>query len=142
MTQEEIKAYFACFNEKRFDDVADYFAEDVTVTYPRAFKIGAPPAKVLHGKQQFIDNYKALTEKLEEVIDLEAVITDETHIFVVLHTEFHPKVDVDNFSAGVLKKGVPLVVTDFVLYELNDEGKFQNISIAHHNVEGPEAVRH
>ena len=143
MTREEMEVYLDHFNKKRYDAVVDYFADDVTVQYPNAFELGAAPGKLLRGRDQFIENYKALHEKVDELLDLEEYIEDGKYIFIILHTEFIPKEDVQ-WSAGFIEKGKVVVVNDFITYELDDEGKFKEIKIAHHNITYPggDQVRH
>ena len=58
MKREEMEIYLDHFNNKRYDAVVDFFADDVTVQYPNACDFGVPPGTLLRGKEQFIDNYK------------------------------------------------------------------------------------
>jgi len=143
MKREEMEVYLDHFNNKRYDAVTGYFADDVTVQYPNAFEFGAAPGKLLKGKDQFIENYKKLHDIVEEVLYLEEFIADDRHIFIILHTEFTAKEDVQ-WSAGKLEKGKTAVVSDFITYELDDEGKFRKIKIAHHDITYPggDKIRH
>jgi hypothetical protein len=144
MTKDEMLVYLDHFNNQRYDAVTSYFADDVTVGYATDFKLGAPPASVRHGSGQFVEHYKELHPYVDEIIDLEDFMAsdDGKYVFVSLHTEFLAKVDYDGFSAGPLKKGDAFVINDFVLYELNEKGQFQNIRIAHHGVDYPGKPRH
>ena len=136
MTREEMEIYLDHFNNKRYDEVVDYFADDVTVQYPNAFLLNIAPGTLLRGKNEFIENYKTFHENVEEYLDLEDFIADEKYVFIILHTEFIAKEDLA-WEDGILEKGKAAVVSDFISYELDDEGKFKKIKIAHHKITYP-----
>ena len=134
MTREEFEIYVDHFNNKRFDDVLSYFADDVEVQYFSPLKKGAYEQRIFYGKDAFRERYEILHKTLREVMKLGKFVCDGDNIFVELWTEFHAFEDSPNFSVGHLKVGDVAIANNFVLYWLNEEGKFKKIRIAHHRI--------
>jgi hypothetical protein len=139
MNREQFLEYIDHFNNKRYDAVTSYFAPDVTVEY---FTIPVDPttARTLHGRQAFIDSYKTLHECVREALELGEFIATEDRLFVELYTEFHCFKDYPTFMGGGLKKGEVSIMTNWVLYNLED-GKMKRIRIAHFRMHDPKTAR-
>ena len=141
MTREEFLEYIDYFNKKDFDGVTGYFAPDITVEYFDYMSEPDVPPRTLRGPKEFIENYKALFESVQEVLELGDFLSTEDRVFVELYTEFHPFKDTPA-SEGRLawKKGVPVVMTNWVLYNMED-GKMKRIRIAHFRNHDPKTAK-
>jgi hypothetical protein len=138
MNREQFLEYIDHFNNKRYDAVTSYFSPDVSVEY---FTIPVDPttARTLHGRQAFIDSYKALHEYVREAMELGDFIVTEDRLFAELYTEFHCFKDYPNFMGGGLKKGEVSIMTNWVLYDL-EGGKMKRIRIAHFRMHDPKSA--
>jgi len=139
MNREQYLEYIDHFNNKRYDAVTSYFDPDVSVEY---FTIPGDhkTARTLHGRQGFIDSYKNLHEYVREALELGDFMVTEDRLFAELYTEFHCFKDYPNFLGGSLKKGEVAVMTNWVLYDLED-GKMKRIRIAHFRMHDPKSAR-
>jgi len=131
MKKEEFIKYIDHFNNKRYSDIVSYFTPDIVVEYYDNPLDPKSPSRTLHGPQAFIDNYKALHESVNEVLEIRDYISDDKLLFVELWTEFHAFKDMTASPAGpALKKGETIIMTNFILYNL-EGGKMKRIRIAH-----------
>jgi len=142
MTRERFLEYIDYFNQKDFESVASYFNPDVTLEYPDNFA-GSPIAgRTLHGPEEFIKNYKALTENIREVINVGLFLSEGSHFCVELVTEFHALKTPTAGSAGArYKEGETDIMNQCVIYDLDEEGKFKRIRIFHHRHLDPETAK-
>jgi hypothetical protein len=140
MNREQYLEYMEHFNKKRYDAVTSYFAPDITVEYFTNWTNPKEPARTLHGPQAFIDSYKALHEHVREVIELGDFITTQNLLFAELYTEFHCFQDYPATSFQPLKKGDVVVMTNWVLYNLERE-KMKRIRIAHFRLHDPKLAK-
>jgi hypothetical protein len=142
MTRERFLEYIDYFNKKDFESVASYFNPDVTLEYPDNFS-GSPIAgRTLHGPEEFIKNYKALTENIREVINVALFLSEGSHFCVELVTEFHPLKTPAAGSAGArFKEGETDIMNQCVIYDLDEDGKFKRIRIFHHRHLDPETAK-
>jgi hypothetical protein len=135
MNLQQFLEYTDHFNHKRWDKVTSYFRPDVTLEYPDNFMGPQMPGagKTLHGPQEFIANYKALTANVREVLNVGAFISRGRQFCVELITEFHV---FQEPSSGPMpngwKKGDTHILNQIVLYDLDEKGKFKRIRIFHH----------
>ena len=142
MTREEFLEYIDYFNKKDFDGVTSYFAPDITVEYFDYMSEPEFPARTLHGPQEFIKNYKELFESVKEVLELGDFMSTEDRVFVELYTEFHPFKDTPaSKGRQAWKKGVPVIMTNWVLYNMED-GKMKRIRIAHFRNHDPKTAKY
>ncbi len=142
MNKEEFEKYVDHFNNKRYDDIVNYFAPDITVEYYDNALDPASPARVLHGPDEFISSYKALHESVNEVLEIRDYISDDKLLFVELWTEFHAFRDMTASPARpALKKGETLIMTNFILYNLEGD-KMKRIRIAHFRNHPPEESKY
>ena len=142
MTREEFLEYIDYFNKKDFDGVTSYFDPDITVEYFDYMSEPEFPARTLHGPKEFIKNYKELFESVKEVLEVGDFLSTEDRVFVELYTEFHPFKNT-RASKGRLawKKGVPVIMTNWVLYNMED-GKMKRIRIAHFRNHDPKTAKY
>jgi len=142
MTREQFLEYIDYFNKKDFESVASYFNPDVTLEYPDNF-MGSPIAgRTLHGPEEFIKNYRALTENIREVINVGLFLSEGSHFCVELVTEFHALKTPAAGSAGArYKEGETDIMNQCVIYDLDENGKFKRIRIFHHRHLDPETAK-
>jgi hypothetical protein len=115
--------------------VVSYFCPDVTVEYPDNFQGAQIPGltgRTLHGPQEFIANYEALTADVREVLNVGVFVSRGRHFCVELITEFHVLHDPAPGSPRQWEKGDLIILNQNVLYDLDAKGKFKRIRIFHH----------
>jgi len=139
MDREQFLVYIGHFNNKRYDSLTSYFADDVTVEYFDDAYAPYAPAKTLHGRQEFVANYKALHAHTREVLELGDFMTQGNLMFVELYTEFHTFKD---DPAARWKKGDITIMTNWVLYTLDENDKMKRIRIAHFRNSDPKTARY
>jgi len=142
MTREEYLEYVACFNRKDFEAVAGYFTADITVEYYDNATGPKVTPRTLYGPQQFIENYKALTSTVKEVLELRDYLSTEDRVFAELYTEFHPLKDTPTSEGRqAWKAGEPVLSTNWVMYDMVD-GKMKRIRIAHWRLHDPKTAKY
>jgi hypothetical protein len=130
MNKEQFLIYIDHFNNKRYDSVTGYFDPNVTVEYYSNWANPLSPARTLHGTQEFINSYKLLHEHVREALEVGDFMSNDKLMFVELYTEFHCIKDHLNFSFKPLKNGEVLIMTNWVMYNMENE-KMKRIRIAH-----------
>ena len=130
-TRHDLEVYLDHFNNKRFDQVTSYFADDVEVRYFRDWTtLPQAPQKILYGRDAFIQNYERLSEHVDEKLRLGVFLAREGSLFVELYTTFTAYHDTDVLLSGFLKEGETLYVNHYINYILNDADQFWIIKIA------------
>jgi hypothetical protein len=61
--------------------------------------------------------------------------------FVELCTEFHFLSDVANYFGQSIKKGESVIMTNWVLYNLDEQGKMKRIRVAYFRMHDPRSAR-
>jgi len=130
MTREEFEVYLSHFNNKRYEAATSYFAPDVTLEFCTTPGGDPGDARTLHGVQAFIAQYQSLHANVHEVVELRDFIPGEDLIAAEMYTEFHALNDAPDFPRRPLKKGESMVMTNWVIYNL-EAGKMKRIRIAH-----------
>ena len=141
MNREQYLEYVDHFNNKRYDAVTSYFAPDVTVEYYTNWANPETPARTLRGPQAFIDSYKLLHEHCREILELRDFLVSGDLMAVELYTEFHCIKDHPTFSFRPLKKGDVVIMTNWVIYNL-EGGKIKRIRIAHFRMHDPKEAKY
>jgi SnoaL-like domain len=142
MTRQEYMEYIGHFNTKRFDKVAGYFTPDITVEYPDNFFGQDVPPQTLHGPKEFIDNYLGITENTKEVLEVGAFMSEGSQVFVELYTEFITFKDSAPELKRKARKGDIRIMTNWVLYDLDEKGKMKRIRIAHFRNHDPKTAKY
>jgi hypothetical protein len=142
MNRQQYLEYVEHFNNKRFDKVAGYFTPDITVEYFDEAYGPYTPARTLHGPKEFIANYQALTANTREVLEVGEFLAEGNKVFVELYTEFHTFQDSPVGGGQMWKKGDITIMTNWVLYDLDDKGKMKRIRIAHFRNSDPKTARY
>ena len=140
MNRDQFLQYVDHFNHKRYDAVTSYFAPDVTVEYFTNLGNPEAPARILHGPKEFIDSYRTLHEHVREVLELRDFLASGNLLAAELYTEFHCFKDHPTFSARPLKKGDVVIMTNWVIYNL-EAGKMKRIRIAHFRIHAPKSAK-
>ena len=140
MNRREFEKYIAHFNNKRYKELASYFAPDVTVEYYDNATYTGAPARTLHGPQEFINNYKALHAHTREELEIGAFIAKGDLLFVELYTEFHTYKNPPASSGRTWKAGDVTIMTNFILYNFEGD-KMKRIRIAHWRMHDPKEAR-
>jgi hypothetical protein len=145
MTRKQFLEYVDHFNNHRFEKVVSYFCPDVTLAYPDNFvgpQIPGVTGNTLHGPEEFIANYKALSANVREVLNVGAFLSRGRQFCVEFVTEFHvlrtPAADAP--GAG-WREGDVIVLNQNVLYDLDENGKFKRIRIFHHRHLDPQDAK-
>jgi len=146
MNRKEFLEYVDHFNSRRFDKVASYFRPDATLKYPDNFmgpQISGLTGKTLHGPEEFIANYEALTSNIREVLNVGAFFEEGSQFCVELITEFRVLRTPPAGAPGAQwKEGDVIVMNQMVLYDVDENGKFKNIRIFHHRYLDPKELKH
>jgi hypothetical protein len=141
MNRDQFLQYIDHFNHRRYEAVTSYFAPDITVEYYDDGTYTGPPARTLHGREEFAQTYKALHEHTREALELGAFMTSGNLMFVELWTEFHTFQDSPpTYKRPPKKKGEVLVTTNWVLYTMKGD-VMQHIKIAHFRVHDPKLAK-
>jgi len=141
MNREQYLEYVDHFNNKRYDKVTGYFAPDITVEYFDNAYGPQFPARTLHGPEEFAANYKALHEHTREVLELGDFMAEGDLVFVELYTEFHTFKNAPA-SGQLWKKGDITIMTNWVMYNLDENGKMKRIRIAHFRNSDPKTAKY
>lgn len=119
MTKEEFRRYLDHFNNKRYENLAPYYADDVDLGLP-AFS--------LKGQQQIVAFYKDFHLYVREFVEARYLVIDESGIAVEMYSEFECMRDCPNEKLP-FKKGELRRLLNFVHYDLEDD-KFKRIRVA------------
>jgi hypothetical protein len=142
MNKQQFLVYMDHFNHKRYEALTGYFAPDITVEYYDDATYEGPPARILHGSAEFTANYKALHEHTREVLELGDFLAQGNLMLVELYTEFHTFADPPpNYRSGFKKSGVK-IMTNFVVYNMDEKDKMKRIRIAHFRMHDPKTARY
>jgi hypothetical protein len=142
MNREQYLEYIDHFNNKRYDKLTAYFTPDITVEYPDNFAGPPIPARTLHGPAEFAASYKDLHSHTREVLELGDFMAEGELIFAELYTEFHTFKDAPASSGRGWKKGDISIMTNWVIYNVDKNGKMKRIRIAHFRNHDPATARY
>jgi hypothetical protein len=136
MKREEFQEYIGCFNRRDYDAAVRYFADDVELQYFTRCTNEPQTYRTRYGPAGFKEHYTALHGKIDERLEVKTYLSDGKNIFVSIYTEFHALEDTV-FTAGPMKKDDVFACTNFIVYDLDAQGKFKKIRIAHWAVHEP-----
>jgi hypothetical protein len=140
MNREQYLEYINHFNNKRYDAMMSYFTPDLTVEFFTDRANPEMPARTMHGRQGFIDTYRKLHEHVREVLELGDFLVGDNRLFAELYVEFHCFKDFPDVLGQPLKKGDVMIMTNWVLYDLQN-GKMNRIRIAHFRMHDPKLAK-
>jgi len=141
MNRAQFEEYVGHFNNKRYDALVGYFSPDVTVEFFTPFSDPKVPAKTLHGAQEFVANYKRLHESMIEVLELRDFLAAGNLMAVELYTEFHCLKDYRELISGPVKEGDAVIMTNWVIYNMDANDKMKRIRIAHFRMHDPKEAK-
>ena len=142
MNKEQYLEYVDHFNNKRYDALTSYFTEDITVEYFDDAYAPYAPARTLKGRDGFTANYKTLHEHTREILELGDFMCVDDLLFVELYTEFHTFKDSPGGRGTMRKKGDVIIMTNWVIYNLDENGKMKRIRIGHFRNSDPKTARY
>ena len=142
MNRQQYLEYVDHFNNKRYDKVTSYFAPDITVEYFDNAYGPYTPARILHGAKEFEANYRALHAHTKEVLELGDFLSKDDLVFVELYTEFITFKDPPDNAGRMWKKGDVTIMTNWVLYNLDNKGRMKRIRIAHFRNSDPRTAKY
>lgn len=122
MDEARFRRYIAAFNGARYDLMGEYFADDVTLSFP--------DGNTLHGPDGIAAFYRPIHAEVQEILEVDFLLIGERAIAIELYTEFHAKRDTARLPSGPLKQGDVVRFTSFVHYELDDDDRFRRIRVA------------
>jgi hypothetical protein len=140
MNRQQFQVYVDHFNNRRYDSLTEYFAPDITVEYYDDATYEGPPARILHGREEFTANYKALHAHTREFLELGSFVTQGDLMIVELYTEFYTYTDPPAGRAG-FKKGTFKLMTNWVVYNMDPKDKMKRIRILHFRMHDPKTVK-
>jgi hypothetical protein len=141
MNKKQFLKYIDHFNNKKYDAVMGYYVQDVTFEFYDNATYSGPPARTLHGLQEFIDSYKSLHKYVREVLELRDFLSKGNMMAAELYTEFHCYKDAPAlYGSPARKKGEVRVMTNWVIYNL-EAGKIKHIRIAHFRMHDPKLAK-
>jgi len=119
MTKDDFLRYIDHFNNKRYDQIVPYYAEDVEIQLPNI---------TLRGPQGIVSFYTDFHTCVHEHVDVKYLVTDENAVAAEMYTEFECFRDYPN-AALPFKMGETRRLLNFVHYDLED-GRFKRIRVA------------
>jgi len=119
MTKEEFLRYLGHFNNKRYAEMAPYYAEDVEIQLP---------GMTLKGPQGIVSFYTDFHTYVREHVDVKYLVTDDNAVAAEMYTEFECFRDYPNVAMP-FKKGETRRLLNFVHYDL-EGGRFKRIRVA------------
>jgi hypothetical protein len=122
MDEARFRQYIAAFNGARYDLMGEYFADDVTLSFP--------DGNTLYGLEGIAAFYRPIHSELQEILEIDFLLIGERAIAIELYTEFHAKQDTERAPGGPLRAGEVVRFTSFVHYELDDSDRFRRIRVA------------
>jgi hypothetical protein len=122
MDEATFRRYIAAFNGARYDEMGEFFADDVRLSFP--------DGNTLYGLDGIKAFYQPIHAELQEVLDIDFLMIGERGVAIELYTEFIAKQESDRFPGDTLKKGDVLRFTSFVHYDLDDDDRFRRIRVA------------
>lgn len=119
MTKDEFRRYLAYFNQKLYENMISFYADDVVIELP-AFS--------LEGARTIVDFYKDFHQYVREFVEARYLVIDETGIAVELYSEFECLRDYSNPKLP-FKKGEVRRLLNFIHYDLAND-KFKTVRVA------------
>jgi hypothetical protein len=122
MDEQAFRTYIGHFNRAEYEHLVRYFADDVTLSFP--------DGRTLEGRDGIVAFYTPIHKAVQEILEIDFLMIDASHIAVELYTEFHAREDFPDFPGRQLKAGDVLRFTSFVHYDLDEDEKFHRIRVA------------
>jgi hypothetical protein len=124
MDEKRFREYLSAFNAADYDTLVRYYSDDVTFSFANGI--------TLQGRDGVVAFYRPLHQAVKETVDIMFLVTDDHHIAVELAAEFRALKDYDGFPRGPLKAGDLVRVISFVHYDLDSNGRFNQIRIGNY----------
>ena len=122
MTKGDYLRYIDHFNNKRYDKIAPYYADDIEVNLSTI---------TLKGPQGIVSFYTDFHTYVREFVDVKYLVVDETGVAAEMYTEFDCFRDYPN-TALPFKKGEVRRMLNFVHYDL-ERDRFKRLRVARYH---------
>lgn len=119
MTKDDFHRYLTCFNNKLYDKLVPYYADDVVLELPTF---------TLAGPQAIVAFYQDFHAYVREFVEANYLVMDECGIAVEMYSEFECLRDYPSEKIP-FRKGEIRRLLNFVHYDLAGE-KFKNVRVA------------
>ncbi len=119
MTKDDFHRYLGYFNNKLYDQLAPFYADDVVLELP-AFSLAGP--------QEIIEFYRDFHTYVREFVEANYLVMDESGIAVEMYSEFDCLRDYPNEKLP-FRKGEIRRLLNFVHYDLANN-QFKNVRVA------------
>jgi len=125
ISESEFARYIAAFNDRRYDEMIGFYADDVVLELPAA----APRSPV-----RIKEHYQALHSRVDEWLRVDWLILAGDKIAVEIYTEFLAQRAHPQFSFKPLEEGELFRCTNMVHYDLKPDGRFAQIRVGRYRV--------
>ena len=125
LTVAAFDEYICAFNEKRYDDMIRFYADDVALELPAAGPTSPAGIKA---------HYERLHAICDEWLRVDWIMLGDAKIAIEVYTEFFAREAHPGFSMKPLEKGELFRCTNMVHYDLDDEGRFSHIRVGRYVV--------
>jgi hypothetical protein len=142
LNRQEFLVYVDHFNNKRYDSLTSYFVPDITVEYYDNATYEGTPARTVRGREGFTANYKGLHEHTHEFLELGDFVAQGNLMVVELYTEFYTFTEPTPAYRDRFKKGDVKIMTNLVIYNMDEKDKMKRIRIAHFRMHDPKTLKY
>ena len=140
MDKQRFLRYIDHFNNKRYEDVMNYYDPDVSIEYPTMFANPQAPPVTRKGRAGFLEQYVTLHRHCREALEVGDLLFDGNRIAAEMYSEFHFFKDYPDFSGRAMKAGDIYIATNWCIYTLEND-KFKRIRVAHFRMHDPKTAR-
>lgn len=119
MTKDDFQRYLGYFNNRIYEELVPFYANDVALELP---------GFTLTGPQEIVDFYKDFHTYVREFVEANYLVMDESGIAVEMYSEFECLRDYPNEKLP-FRKGETRRLLNFVHYDLAND-QFKNIRVA------------
>lgn len=119
MTKDDFHRYLGYFNNKIYEQLVPFYADDVVLELPTF---------TLEGPQAIVAFYKDFHTYIREFVEANYLVMDDSGIAVEMYSEFECLRDYPNEKLP-FKKGETRRLLNFVHYDLVND-KFKNVRVA------------
>jgi ketosteroid isomerase-like protein len=123
-SEVDFRNYVAAFNRSDFEELAQYYADNVEF-------VGR--AATLRGRQAVLEFYKGVKSRLRETLFIQDVVAGEGVLVADMITELHALEDWLDFPTGAFRKGETRRSQNFIWYDIAN-GRFTRIRAAHYRM--------
>ncbi|MGA3294517.1 MAG: nuclear transport factor 2 family protein [Candidatus Acidiferrales bacterium] len=140
MDRQNFLKYIDHFNNKRYDEVMEFYDPEVVIEYPTMLANPTAPPVTRKGRAGFLEQYVILHQHCREALEVGDFLLDGNWIAAEMYTEFHFFQNYPNFSGRAMKAGDIYITTNWCIYTVEND-KFKRIRVAHFRLHDPSTAR-